>query len=81
MLTRSGSGQISARIRPEPDPDLFFKLISGRIRIQAKNGRVRPDPEPDLRSSRFKKKKFDKTKCLYVLQYLSYKNLENAEMF
>ena len=31
--TESGSGQISARTRPEPDPDLFFKLISGRNRI------------------------------------------------
>ena len=49
-LTGSGSGQISARIRPELDPDLFFKLISGRIRIQAKNGRFRPVPESDIRS-------------------------------
>ena len=40
-LTGSGSGQISARIRPEQNPDLFFKLITGRIRIQAKNGRIR----------------------------------------
>ena len=51
-LTGSGSGQISARIRPEPDPDLFLNLLSGRIRIQAKNGRIRPDPELDLRSGR-----------------------------
>ena len=51
-LTGSGSGQISARIRPEPDPGLFFKLISGWIRIQAKNCQIRPDPEPDLGSSR-----------------------------
>ena len=40
------------KIRPEPDQDLFFKSVSGRIRIQSKNGRIRPDPEPDLGSGR-----------------------------
>ena len=38
--------------RIRPDPDLFFKLISGRIRIQSKNGRIQPDPELDLGSGR-----------------------------
>ena len=40
------------KILPEPDPDLFFKLISGRIRIKAKIGRIQPDPEPHLGSGR-----------------------------
>ena len=54
------------RIRPEPDPDIFFKLISGRNRIRiffliyypAGTGSgsffeftIRPEPDPDLMRS------------------------------
>ena len=39
-LTGSGSEQISARIRPEPNLDLFFQI------------QIRLDPEPDYRSGR-----------------------------
>ena len=42
--------QISVRIPPELDLDLFFKLESGRIRISDKNGNIRPDPDRDSES-------------------------------
>ena len=39
------------KISDVPDPDFFFKLESGRIRISDKNGNIRPDPDSESGTS------------------------------
>ena len=47
LLLNSDVPDQKFKVRPEPDPDFFFQLRSGRIRISDKNGNIRPYPEPD----------------------------------